>query len=173
RSRGGALARFALGAAIVVLFTATSTAVALLLQFKQIAKDLSVTPALKHAQVTIADPGKPQTLLLIGSDHRAGLPWSTANTDTMMLVRIDPDSTTINVLSIPRDMKVEIPERNGTTTQKLNAAYSIGGPNLLLRVLRQQVFRGLRVNHIIDVNFGGFQALVNAIGCVYTDVDHR
>jgi hypothetical protein len=35
------------------------------------------------------------------------------------------------------------------------------------------VFPGLQVNHIIDVNFGGFEALVNAIGCVYTDVDHR
>ena len=35
------------------------------------------------------------------------------------------------------------------------------------------MFPGLQVNHIIDVNFGGFEALVNAIGCVYTDVDHR
>jgi LCP family protein required for cell wall assembly len=49
----------------------------------------------------------------------------------------------------------------------------VGGPNLLVRVLRQQVFPGLQVNHIIDVNFSGFSALVDAIGCVYTDVDHR
>ena len=35
------------------------------------------------------------------------------------------------------------------------------------------MFPGLKVNHIIDVNFGGFETLVNAIGCVYTDVDHR
>ena len=172
-TRGGALWRFALGAVLVVGFTAAATAVAGLLQFKQFAADLSVTPALKHAQVTIPDPGKPQTILIIGSDHRAGEPFSAANTDTMMLVRLDPSSTTINVISIPRDLRVEIPEGGGLSTAKLNSAYSVGGPNLLIKVLRRDVFPGLRVNHIVDVNFGGFEALVNAIGCVYTDVDHR
>lgn len=58
-------------------------------------------------------------------------------------------------------------------TDKLNAAYSIGGDNLLVKILQQEVFPGLQVNHIIDVNFSGFEDLVNAIGCVYTDVDHR
>jgi LCP family protein required for cell wall assembly len=130
--------------------------------------------AINHARVTIANPGSPQTLLLIGSDHRAGTPFSSANTDTMMLVRMDPNSSTINLLSIPRDLKVQIPLKGGASyTAKLNSAYSVGGPNLLVRVLKQQVFQGLDINHIIDVNFGGFDALVNAIGCVYTDVDHR
>jgi LCP family protein required for cell wall assembly len=165
--------RFALGAVIVIAFTATTTAVAGLLQFKQFAADLSLSPSIKDAQVTVADPGNPQTLLLIGSDHRAGEPFSVANTDTMMLVRLDPNSSTINVLSIPRDLRVEIPEHGGHVTSKINATYSVGGPNLLIKVLRQQVFPGLHVNHIIDVNFGGFEALINAIGCVYTDVDHR
>jgi polyisoprenyl-teichoic acid--peptidoglycan teichoic acid transferase len=169
-SRRGALWRFALGAAVVVGFTATTTAVAGLLQFKQVATDLSATPALPHAQVTIANPGDPQTLLLIGSDHRAGTSWNSANTDTMLLVRLDPNSSTINLLSLPRDLEVQIP---GYGTQKLNAAYSLGGPNLLLRTINQSVFPQLRVSHIIDVNFGGFEDLVDAIGCVYTDVDHR
>jgi LCP family protein required for cell wall assembly len=173
RTRGGALLRFALAAVIVVAFTACATAVAGLLQFKQIAAEISATPALGHAQVTIANPGNPQTLLLIGSDHRAGTPWRSANTDTMMLVRIDPNSTTINLLSVPRDLKVLIPQGGGSFPGKLNSAYSIGGPNLLVKILTQQVFHGLQINHIIDVNFGGFEALVNAIGCVYTDVDHR
>jgi polyisoprenyl-teichoic acid--peptidoglycan teichoic acid transferase len=172
-SRRGALARFAIGAVIVVAFTATTTAVAGLLQFKQFAADLSLTPPLKSPQVTIANPGNPQTLLLIGSDHRAGEPFSAANTDTMMLVRLDPNSSTINVLSVPRDLRVMLPQGGASAPGKLNAAYSIGGPNLLVKVLKQQVFPGLLINHIIDVNFGGFEALVNAIGCVYTDVDHR
>src|SRR2546421_12037684 len=169
-SRRGALWRFALGALIVIAFTATTTAVAGLLKFKQAATYLSATPALPRAQVTIANPGDPQTLLLIGSDHRAGTPWKMANTDTMLLVRIDPNSSTINLLSLPRDLKVEIP---GHGTWKLNEAYSLGGPNLLLRTIKQNVFPQLAVGHIIDVNFGGFEALVNAIGCVYSDVDHR
>jgi polyisoprenyl-teichoic acid--peptidoglycan teichoic acid transferase len=169
-SRGGTLRHFALGAILVVGFTATTTAVAGLLQFKQAASDFSATPALPHAQVTVPDPGDPQTLLLIGSDHRAGASWRSANTDTMLLVRLDPSSSTINLLSLPRDLEVNIP---GYGVQKLNAAYSLGGPNLLLRTIKANVFPGLRVSHILDVNFGGFEDLVNAIGCVYTDVDHR
>jgi polyisoprenyl-teichoic acid--peptidoglycan teichoic acid transferase len=143
------------------------------LQFKQFAADISLSPPIKHAQVTIANPGQAQTLLLIGSDHRAGEPFSSANTDTMMLVRLDPNSSTINLLSIPRDLEVQIPEGGAQVTSKLNAAYSVGGPNLLIKVIKGQVFPNLQVNHILDVNFGGFEDLVNAIGCVYTDVDHR
>ncbi len=73
-----------------------------------------------------------------------------------MLVRLDPNSSTINVLSVPRDLKVQIPEAGGLVTAKINAAYSVGGPNLLIKMLKQQVFPGLQVNHIVDVNFGGF-----------------
>ena len=170
RTRRGALWRFLIAGVIVIAFTATTTAVAGLLQFKQLASDLSLSPAIKHAQVTIANPGTPQTLLLIGSDHRAGEPFSAANTDTMLLVRIDPNSATINLLSLPRDLRVEIP---GFGIAKLNAAYSDGGPNLLLKTIQTNGFPNLHVNHIIDVNFKGFSDLIDAIGCVYTDVDHR
>ena len=175
RTRGGALARFFLGAVIVVLFTAATTAVAGLMQFRNFALDLAKTPALKHANTTIAKPGSPQTILVIGSDHRAGTPWKTANTDTLLLVRLNANSSTINVVSVPRDLEVQIPQvkGGGGFPGRVNEAYSIGGPNLLVRILRGQVFRGLTVNHIVDINFGGFRALVNAIGCVYTDVDHR
>jgi polyisoprenyl-teichoic acid--peptidoglycan teichoic acid transferase len=173
-SRAGMLVRFALAAFIVVGAASGTTAVAGLLQFKQIATYISATPALpKSTQVTIPQPGNPQTLLLIGSDHRAGTPFSSANTDTMMLVRIDPNSTTINLLSVPRDLEVQIPEGGAVATGKLNSAYSIGGPGLLVRILKQQVFPGIQINHIIDVNFGGFEDLINAVGCVYGDVDHR
>ncbi len=157
----------------MISFTAATTAVAGLLQFKTLASEIGLSPAIHNANTSIPDPGSPQTILVIGSDHRAGEPFSAANTDTMMLVRLDPSSSTINVLSIPRDLQVQIPEGGATVTTKLNATYSVGGPNLLIKVLRQQVFPELRVNHIVDVNFGGFAALVNAIGCVYTDVDHR
>ncbi|MEA2198849.1 MAG: polyisoprenyl-teichoic acid--peptidoglycan teichoic acid transferase [Solirubrobacteraceae bacterium] len=172
-SRAGALWRFALAAFVVIACVAATTAVAGLLQFKQFATYLSATPALKNAQVVIPNPGEPQTILIIGSDHRAGTSFGSSNTDTMMLVRLDPSSSTINVMSIPRDLKVQIPEAGGLATSKLNSAYSIGGPNLLESVIKKNVFPGLKINHIVDVNFGGFQDLVNAIGCVYTDVDHR
>ncbi|HWE32162.1 MAG TPA: LCP family protein [Solirubrobacteraceae bacterium] len=169
KTRAGSLWRFAAAAAIVIAFAAVTTAVAGLLKVKDIVNDLNLTPALRHADVQLPAPGAPQTLLLIGSDHRAGESYRASNTDTMMLVRIDDSSSTINLLSVPRDLKVQLP----SGTAKLNAAYSEGGPNLLIHVLKTQVFPGLTVNHILDVNFGGFSDLVNAIGCVYTDVDHR
>ena len=117
--------------------------------------------------------GAAQTLLLIGSDHRAGEPYENANTDAMLLVRLDPSASTINVLSVPRDLEVRIPEGGTSMTAKLNSVYSIGGASLLLRILKTQVFPGLEVNHIIDFNFKGFSSLVDALGCVYGDVDHR
>ena len=54
----------------------------------------------------------------------------------MMLVRLNASSQTINLLSIPRDLRVQIPEGGVKLTDRLNAAYSIGGPNLLVRVTR-------------------------------------
>ncbi|MGI8864343.1 MAG: LCP family protein [Solirubrobacteraceae bacterium] len=170
----GALGRFAIGAAIVIAFTATATAVAGLLQFKQFAKEISGTAAIKHAPVTIPAPGDPQTLLLIGSDHRAHQPQSAANSDTMILVRLNPSSSTINVMSVPRDLQVNIPLPSGATENaKMNAAYPAGGPSLVVKTLQREVFPQLKVNHIVDINFAGFRDLVDAMGCVYTDVDRR
>jgi LCP family protein required for cell wall assembly len=169
-SRSGALWRFLLAAVIIISGVAATTAVAGLLQFKQLAADISLTPAIRHANVQIPNPGDPQTILIIGSDHRAGEAFSSANTDTMMLVRLNGNSQTINVMSIPRDLRVDVP---GHGFYKLNAAYSLGGPNLLIKTIHQNVFPDLHVNHIVDVNFGSFEKLVNAIGCVYSDVDHR
>lgn len=169
-TRGGMLLRFFLAAVLVIGATTATTAVAGLLQFKQLAVDLSVTPALPKANVTLPNPGAPQTLLIVGSDHRAGTSYNSANTDTMMLVRLNPNSSTVNVLSIPRDLEVQIP---GYGTAKINAAYSDGGPNLMIKTIQQNVFPDLKVNHILDVNFEGFSDLVDAIGCVYSQVDHR
>ena len=169
-SRGGTLWRALLGAVIVIGFTAATTAVAGLLEVNTFTHYLGFNPSIKNPGTVVPNPGHAQTILVVGSDHRAGTPFRSANTDTMMLVRMDPSSSTINVLSIPRDLKVELP---GHGSSKINAAYQVGGPGLMVRVLKQQVFPGLQINHIVDVNFGGFEALVNAIGCVYTDVDHR
>jgi LCP family protein required for cell wall assembly len=170
----GALGRFAVGAAIVIAFTATATAVAGLLQFKQFAKEISGTAAIKHAPVTIPQPGDPQTLLLIGSDHRAHQLQSAANSDTMILIRLNPNSSTINVISVPRDLQVNIPlPGGGTENAKINASYPAGGPSLVVKTLQRDVFPQLKVNHIIDINFAGFRDLVDAMGCVYTDVDRR
>jgi LCP family protein required for cell wall assembly len=173
RTRGGALWRFAAAAVLVVAFSAATTAVAGLLKVKDILHYINAQPALKHLQVTLPPPGAPETLLLIGSDHRVNGSSGPAHTDTMMLVRINDNSQTINVLSVPRDLKVLLPEGGVMVPDKLNAAFSIGGANLLLKTLKQQVFPGLQVNHVLIATFRGFAQLIDAIGCVYADVDHR
>jgi polyisoprenyl-teichoic acid--peptidoglycan teichoic acid transferase len=127
---------------------------------------------LRHIAPAVAS-ARPETILVIGSDHRAGTPFKDVNTDTIMLIRLDPNSKTIKVLSVPRDLKVQIPAGGATVTSKLNTAYFYGGPGLLIKVLQQQVFPGLKVNHIVDVGFGGFAKMINAVGCVYADIDHR
>jgi polyisoprenyl-teichoic acid--peptidoglycan teichoic acid transferase len=173
-TRGGMLWRSLVAAVLVIGFAAATTAVAGLLQVRQITQYIGESPSFKSSpSVTVADPGGAQTILLVGSDHRAGTPFRDVNTDTMMLVRLDSASKTINLLSVPRDLKVQIPEGGVMATVKLNAAYFYGGPGLLIRTLQQQVFPGLKINHVVDVGFGGFERMIDAIGCVYADVDHR
>src|SRR6478736_4889533 len=83
-----------------------------------------------------------------------------------LLLRLDPDKNAIALMSIPRDLKVEIP---GYGTEKFNAAYTFGGPKLTLQVVKE--LTGLQINHVVNVDFLGFVRAVDAIGCVYTDID--
>jgi LCP family protein required for cell wall assembly len=162
--------RFFLLAVLVTGSVAATAAVAGLLQVQNLVNDISFNKAIQSDAIKVPAAGAPQTILLIGSDHRVGEPFKLSNTDTMLLVRLDASSSTINVMSLPRDLEVDIP---GYGTNKLNAAYSEGGWNLLIKTVQQNVFPQFVPNHIIDVNFSGFADLVNAIGCVYSDVDHR
>ena len=86
--------------------------------------------------------------------------------DTTILLRVAPDQ--INLLSIPRDLKVFIP---GHGVDKFNAAYTDGGPKLTTETVHQ--LTGLKPNVVVNINFNGFANAVNEIGCVYVDVDHH
>ncbi len=172
RTRFGVAWRAVVALVIIVGCSAGATATAGLLQVKQVVNDLNITKALSSKQLTPPTPSQPQTLLLVGVDCRGSQCSSGPNglTDTMMLVRIDDSSSTINQLSIPRDLGVQIP---GYGYSKINAAYTEGGATLLIKTLRADVFPDLRVNHVLVVDFASFANLINAIGCVYADVDHR
>jgi LCP family protein required for cell wall assembly len=74
----------------------------------------------------------------------------------------------VALLSLPRDLKVDIP---GHGSDKINTAYTFGGPKLTIKTVKQ--LTGLAINHYVDVSFHGFSEGVNAIGCVYADVDRR
>ena len=59
----------------------------------------------------------------------------------------------------------------GHGTDKINVAYTLGGPKLTIKTVKQ--LTGLGINHYVDVNFRGFKEGVDALGCVYVDVDRR
>jgi polyisoprenyl-teichoic acid--peptidoglycan teichoic acid transferase len=170
--RPGIWKRLLLGALLVVFATATATAVAAFHEIDRVVDALELGPELRLGpELAETDPGEPQTLMLLGSDRRprnnqegaAG-----ARSDTIMLVRLDPKKDAIALMSLPRDLKVEIP---GHGTDKINMAYEFGGPRLTLKTVKR--LTGLSVNHVINVNFRGFWRAVNAIGCVYADIDRR
>jgi LCP family protein required for cell wall assembly len=174
----GQLLRGALGGLIILVLTSAAVATAALLQVSDIVDKINRTgDAIPQESITRADAGDPQTFLILGSDRRfdeikANNPAlkkdAQARSDTMMLVRLDPDQAATTVLSLPRDLKVEIP---GYGTDKLNASYFLGGPTLTVKTIK--AYTGLDINHVININFGGFRQVVNAIGCVYIDVDRR
>jgi LCP family protein required for cell wall assembly len=127
----------------------------------------------RKGTVEEAAPGKPQTILLVGSDHRYGDGTKDARSDTMMLVRIDPAQSAITVLSVPRDLAVQIPGRG---LAKINESYTLGGLDLTARTIKALLStpgHRFQINHAITTTFGGFVQAVNQIGCVYVDVDRR
>jgi polyisoprenyl-teichoic acid--peptidoglycan teichoic acid transferase len=167
---------------LIVLLAAGATATAGLLQIKdELETPEGAPPAIKPVPGILEDvkPGKPQTILILGSDRR----WSDlkknnpalrksnpARSDTIMLIRMDPDQEATAVMSIPRDLKVLIP---GYGVNKINSAYSLGGPSLTAATIKQLFGDDFKINHIVNVNFSGFREVVDALGCVYADVDRR
>jgi LCP family protein required for cell wall assembly len=90
-----------------------------------------------------------------------------------MLIRMDPDQHQTSILSIPRDLKTTLVSATGATvTEKINAAYSLGGSALVAQTIKQTM-PGVDINHIIDVDYAGFRKVIDAIGCVYVYVDRR
>ena len=93
--------------------------------------------------------GKPQTILVLGSDRRFVdiREKNPVRSDTILVVRLDPARGSTAVMSIPRDLKVHIPTPRGEVTDKINAAYALGGPALAIRTV--QNLTGIPINHVV------------------------
>jgi LCP family protein required for cell wall assembly len=174
-ARDSNLGRLAAACAIVFVSAAGGVFAVGANELHAAARVLEVQPRVKldaDATTTTVTTSAPddaaRTILLIGSDHRATAAKRDARSDTMMLVRLSPRAKAVTVLSVPRDLQVTIP---GKGTAKLNAAYAYGGAPLTVKTLHEVL--GIGIDHVIDVDFAGFRALVNRLGCVYTDVDRR
>jgi len=117
-------------------------------------------------------PSGPLNMLVAGVDRRAGLTAAqqaelhvghdvSANSDTMMLVHVSADHNAVTVVSLPRDSWVNIP---GHGMNKINAAYGLGGPKLMVQTVEQAT--GVTIDNYIEVNFLGFVKVIDALGGV-------
>ncbi len=187
----GMLKRFLVAAVLIVLLTGGATATVALNKITGIAEE--VFPKLNQIDapkgvVSAEYNGGPKTFLILGSDRRVGSKDAYDRTDpphsdTILLVRFDPENGQTSVLSIPRDLMVNITTRNGQSypKEKINAAYTIGnklggtrgGMVLAAETIEREVFPGLKLNGIVDVSFAGFIKVVDTLGCAYVNVDHR
>jgi polyisoprenyl-teichoic acid--peptidoglycan teichoic acid transferase len=91
-----------------------------------------------------------------GNDHRS---------DSLLLIRTDPSKNRISYLSIPRDLRVEIP---GYGAEKINSASQFGGPALTVATVR--ALTGLPIQHVVVMDFDGFKKLIDALGGIEVNV---
>ena len=131
--------------------------------------------SLADGVLTPEPPGEPQNFLLVGSDSRAFVePGSQdeesfgnsgivgeARADTIILVRVDPETRRAAMVSVPRDLWLPIPPSGAK--QRINTAFA-GGPEQLIETIKQNF--NIPVHHYAQVDFKGFKGLVEAVGGV-------
>jgi polyisoprenyl-teichoic acid--peptidoglycan teichoic acid transferase len=109
---------------------------------------------------------KPSLILLLGTDgDRTAARADARRSDSILLVRTDPKRHRLSYLSVPRDLRVEIP---GYGPNKINAAYQLGGPALTMKTVA--ALTGLQPNHVVVVDFEDFRTVIDALGGVEIDV---
>jgi LCP family protein required for cell wall assembly len=113
--------------------------------------------------------------LVVGTDSREGVEADVENagvifgsegerTDTIAVLRVDGDD--VRLLAIPRDLWVAVDGRQ----RRINAAFAVGGPELLIRTIQDEL--GIGIDHYLEVDFAGFLSLVDALGTVSIDIPH-
>ena len=164
--------RLIAGALLIVAATTVASAAFAFNELDKIVSALGQGKELDVGQeLALAEAGEPQTIMLIGSDKRNAQSESVGDfgeprSDTVILVRLDPKKGATALMSLPRDLLVDIP---GHGRDRLNAAYELGGPKLTLKTVKE--LTGLRINHVVGIDFSGFIQAVDELGCVYVDVD--
>ena len=105
-------------------------------------------------------------VLLIGADSRQGT--NTGNTDVMMLVSLNKKTKQIKLVSFMRDSYLYIEGKNNAYCSKLNAAFSMGGPETLLNTIENNY--KIEIDDFVMVNFESFKAIIEAMGGITVDV---
>ncbi len=108
----------------------------------------------------------PSLIMLLGTDgDKTAARQDFRRSDSILLVRTDPKRHRMAYLTIPRDLRVDIP---GQGPNKINAAFQLGGPALTMKTV--QALTGLQPNHVVLVDFDNFREVIDALGGVEIDV---
>lgn len=130
-------------------------------------EELGERPAERNDTDDGEDDGEPVNILVLGSDSRisAGDPsqWEAGGqrTDAIMIGQVSGDRESMTFMSIPRDSWVPIP---GHADAKINAAFSWGGPALMIQTVED--LTGIHLDHIMVTDFDSFQAITDELGGV-------
>lgn len=159
--RVSAVAGIALG---ILLIAGVASAVVFVQGLeREMRKEVSVDSGVAEA-LSAKEREQPFNVLLLGSDARPA--DEAARADTIIVARIDSREKRVWMISIPRDTRAEIP---GHGVAKINAATFHGGPALMIDTIEE--FLGMPVHHYMEVDFNGFQGIVDAMGGIYVNVD--
>ena len=155
------------------VFVAAWLALSLLLFTISAQLQPSVADRAKRALSGGGDFFSGSTILVLGSDQRKGESIDRSETgpgraDTIMLLHAAFGR--VRKLSIPRDAAADIP---GHGVGKINSAYAIGGPALMVQTVENFLGHGLDINHLIELDFGGFPRFIDAMGGITVDVRRK
>ena len=171
RRRGSPLRRtllFVLVSAVLLVFAAIAYLDMTAGRIERIASTELVSLA-TTVPAAANEPAAPVNFLVIATDDRSNLPddwddhfgdFAGRRTDVIMLAHMIPGQR-IQLLSIPRDLMVDI---DGHGTNRINASFVVGGPDLLVRTVQQET--GIPVHHYVEIDFGGFASIVDSLGGV-------
>lgn len=176
RTKLGWAGRFLLWALAAILVLGAALAGGAYLYFnREVSAVRAHTADMKIAQKRLSIPlaGQPAIALIAGYDYRANDAKGTpSRSDTVMLLRADPQLKAISMLSFPRDMTVNVTCPGKSTFRgKINSAYAECGARGTLETVKD--LTGLPINYLITVNFHGFKQIVDKLGGVWLDVDRR
>ena len=150
---------------VIILALVLGIAGGAALAFWQNARDAAqVDDSIQEALEPVEETIDPYWMLILGSDSRAQKS-DRARSDVIMLCRIDPEKPQVTMVSIPRDTKVEI---EGYGTQKINAAYALGGAKLAIKTIGN--YAGVKISHYAEIYFSGLEDLVDQLGGVTVNV---
>jgi len=176
RSGVGWLGRIVVVLALVIVALGAGIGGGLFLWFHESLLTVSASsPDLKRAErdLDLALPGKPTIALVLGDNQRAGFEASAGGrSDTILLVRADPHTNTISLLSLPRDLQVPVycpGSRVPLATTRIDYAFADCGADGSLETVKR--LTRLPINYLVTVGFNGFKEIVNDLGGIWLDID--